>query len=182
MTTNIFKNISNVDSLEQEKLFLIQKYSKFILKKDEISEFFPNLDEDQIKLLDLIKLTNNESLIKKIIFSKFSKEKKFNFNWKELGLNDVKLNSKKIEIAKAIQLDIDLIINDIQKFKKIKWNLNSLSEGKINISWVDKKVWDIVEYYRKIMFSKILLDKKRDRDNITAVSYTHLTLPTTAYV
>jgi len=116
MQNMIFNKISEIDNLEQERLFLLQKYTSFKFPKDGLWE--DNKDEKEyVNIFDLFdELNQDEKEFKKILNQKYLQETKFLVNGIEKSFEEIKtkwLKTKLNEILNDVNLNFDLILKDV---------------------------------------------------------------------
>lgn len=166
----IFRDISNLDSIKQEKLFLIQKYIDLLFSKDFLERFWYDLN--QIKnnnIFDLFNLIDqNEKEFKKIIFIYFIQNKKFIFNWKDFSFEELKeksIHKSKLQIiSKEFEYYFNDILSDVIKFNNLKNKEENLKQKEIQINWKNIKLENISNHYSKMILHILKRQKNYEKN------------------
>lgn len=159
--SNIYSRIESLDSLKQERLFLVQKYrNDSILWEQNIFELFWSLQKDEKKM-------------KQFLHDRYVREFTFEYNGKKETLDFFKKNkltSKLKEIWNQIQLSTTFVLKDILRYFELETQIHRTEEETTELSWEQKKIWEVANYYSKEIMSA-LLHKKRKEKTSSAYSF-----------
>lgn len=176
-TSNIFDNISKLDSLRQERLFLKHKYKKLSFDWKFFKTNFPWVDtawleeEWSLNVFDLFLLVGkNESLFKQILtkkylLSNFIKNKDGKISYDELITNYKlkKLNSKIEPIVNSIHLNNSLVIADVIKYYKIEAQIWEKENNNEMINGENVQVGKISKYFVSKVVEALLKSKRWEK-------------------
>lgn len=175
-TNNTFNAINKINSLEQELIFLKQKY---INKKIILTEDMKNLLEEnnidlsdgditEVSVFDLYKqIDENEILMKKILFNDISNTLEIEYNWEQVDKNYLvnKKLKRWLQLFKwEIKKELELIFVDITKYINLEKQINDKKEQDINIEWEQISINNALAYYKKAILSEIRNHKYEEKN------------------
>jgi energy-coupling factor transporter ATP-binding protein EcfA2 len=174
LSTNYhFNEISEVDSLEQKQLFLVQKYKKLVVEEWDLSAingaFGTKLTQSvnkPVSIFDIFKqIGNNELLMKKILGYLLKERVTIEYNGKTLWVSDIQSTQKTIltAFAKQLQTEITLCMHDLQQYANYENQLIAKKKTSISVHGEEIGLDSVVSYYRKQILAWIRQNMKAEK-------------------